>query len=92
MPSVWQRMGERMGYALRIDSDTLDVATARELLDAVAHTKLGRLRALDLSLGRQRLELRMVSPATTDEWLDVEAGLVAVSTWLARRWPSSYRS
>jgi hypothetical protein len=91
---VRMRLGKPLAMSanVRVDSETLDADAGQALLETVANGPLARLEAFDLDIRSEQIELRIVAPSAMEEWSSVGAGLVAIVTWLAKRWPSSYRS
>ena len=76
---------------LRIHSTALDAATATALLAALAKGPLGALPAFELEIRREKLDLLVAAPPSTEAWTALGDGIVDLAAWLAARWPSSYR-
>jgi hypothetical protein len=76
---------------LRVDSETLDVETARALLDVIAKGPLATLNAMELEIRREQIDVHVVAPSTLEQWKAIGEGVVTLEAWLTSRWSSSYR-
>ncbi|HEY1958987.1 MAG TPA: hypothetical protein VGH28_25415 [Polyangiaceae bacterium] len=88
---AWVRARVECEHAVRVTSDTLDLAAQRELGDFVAAGPLGELRVVRVDVASERLEVFAIAVTTLDAWRAMGRGVVALADWLADRWPVGYR-
>jgi hypothetical protein len=92
-PTMKWRMGTPRAVAedFRLDSESLDVEASTALVSAIAAGPLARLVAIEIVLTPERIELLTIAPSTPEGWVPIGEGIVALTSWLTARWPSSYR-
>ena len=78
-------------HGFRLDSETLDPETGAALLDAVT-AALSPVAAFEMDVRSERRTTRFSAPMTADGWRAVGAATTELGAWLAKRWPSSYRT
>ncbi len=88
----WEDLPTKTNGRLVALTKTLDEVTCDALIEHVAAGPLGRLAPLDVVIRPSEIEVVFAAPSVDAEWSDVGKGVTLLSTWLAERWPGSYRS
>ena len=74
-------------------SETLDEATCQALIDAMASGPFGHgFHATRIDIRHDGIDVALPAPTSVAEWQALTAGIVALSRWLAEKWPVSYRT
>lgn len=77
--------------AFRLETETLDDAASKALVENIAASPLEHIKALDLALAPELVTLRVIAPQGSGEWTAIGATLAGLLRWLTARWPASYR-
>ena len=93
-PDLRMRLAEpkaRSG-AIAVWTQTLEVDVAQALADAVAGSQgLDSVVAIEIVLQPERIDLHMTAPQDLEAWAAAREVLQTLVTFVATRWPPSYR-
>jgi len=87
----WVRARVECEHAVRVVSDTLDLAAQRELGNFVARGPLGELRVVHVDVASEAIEVYAIALTTLAAWRSVGGGIVTLADWLVEKWPVGYR-
>jgi len=91
LPSYVEARIQKHGSEFRLTTTSLDDDANHALVAMLTNGSLAGLDAIEIALSPEEVVIHITAPTTSEEWATIRAGLVDMVSWLAARWPASYR-